>query len=81
MTFEKLEHSQVKASFEVTAEEFSVALDEAFKILNDNEIKIMKLRYYNSLTQSKTAEILNMSQVQVSRAEKKILLKLRRYLQ
>ena len=66
-----------------TEEEISnrLTLDEAFKILNDNEIKIMKLRYYNSLTQSKTAEILNMSQVQVSRAEKKILLKLRGYLQ
>lgn len=56
-------------------------LDEAFKILNENEIKIMKLRYFNYLTQSKTAEILNMSQVQVSRAEKKILLKLKGFLQ
>lgn len=66
-----------------TEEEISnrLTLDEAFKILDDNEIKIMKLRYYNSLTQSKTAEILNMSQVQVSRSEKKILLKLRGYLQ
>lgn len=66
-----------------TEEEISnrLTLDEAFKILNDNEIKIMKLRYYNSFTQSKTAEILNMSQVQVSRAEKKILLKLRGFLQ
>lgn len=65
-----------------TEEEISnrLTLDEAFKILDDNEIKIMKLRYYNSLTQSKTAEILKMSQVQVSRAEKKILLKLRGFL-
>ena len=35
MTFEKLEHSQIKASFEVSAEEFAVALDEAFKICNE----------------------------------------------
>ena len=35
MTFEKLEHSQIKASFEVTAEEFAAALDEAFKICNE----------------------------------------------
>ena len=56
-------------------------LDEAFKILNENEVKIMKLRYFNSLTQSKTAEILNRSQVQVSRAEKKILLKLKGFLE
>lgn len=35
MTFEKLEHSQIKATFEVSAEEFAVALDEAFKICNE----------------------------------------------
>ena len=35
MTFERLEHSQIKASFEVTAEEFAVALDEAFVICNE----------------------------------------------
>lgn len=35
MTFERIEHSQIKASFTVTAEEFAVALDEAFKICNE----------------------------------------------
>lgn len=54
-----------------------LVLDEAFKYLEENERKILTLRYYNSLTQSKTAKLLNMSQVQVSRAEKRILLKLR----
>lgn len=52
-------------------------LDEAFKILDQTEKEIMINRYYKSLTQSKTAEILNMTQVQVSRAEKKILSKLK----
>lgn len=52
-------------------------LDEAFKILDQTEKEIMVNRYYKSLTQSKTAEILNMTQVQVSRAEKKILSKLK----
>lgn len=52
-------------------------LDEAFKKLNETERKIMNCRYFNFMTQSKTAEILNMSQVQVSRAEKRILLKLK----
>ncbi len=52
-------------------------LDEAFKKLTEIERKIMNCRYYNSMTQSKTAQILNMTQVQVSRAEKKILLKLK----
>lgn len=55
-------------------------LDEAFKILNKTEREIMINRYYKSLTQSKTAEKLNMTQVQVSRAEKKILLKLKEVL-
>ncbi len=35
MTFEKLEHSQIKAHFEVSAEEFSAALEEAFVICNE----------------------------------------------
>ena len=52
-------------------------LDEAFKKLNETERKIMNCRYFNFMTQCKTAEILNMSQVQVSRAEKRILLKLK----
>jgi RNA polymerase sporulation-specific sigma factor len=54
-----------------------LCIDEAFKILSEDEQKIMKCRYFAQLTQSKTAKLLNMSQVQVSRAEKKILLKLR----
>ncbi len=57
-----------------------ILLDTAFKYLTKNETEILKCRYYNSLTQSKTAKLLNMSQVQVSRAEKKILLKLREIL-
>ena len=35
MKYERLEHSQIKASFEVSAIEFSQALDEAFKICNE----------------------------------------------
>ena len=57
-----------------------ILLDGAFRHLSEEEIKIIKYRYYGALTQSKTAKILNMSQVQVSRAEKKILQKLRNIL-
>ena len=57
-----------------------VMLDRAFRNLDENELKIVKCRYYQALTQSKTAKLLNMSQVQVSRAERKILRKLRDYL-
>lgn len=57
-----------------------VMLDSVFEYLEEDEKIIVKYRYYNSFTQSKTAKLLNMSQVQVSRAEKRILLKLRKYL-
>ena len=52
-------------------------LDEAMEKLSDSEREIINHRYFDLLTQSRTADILNMTQVQVSRAEKKILLKLR----
>lgn len=52
-------------------------LERAFKHLSDTEQQIIRLRYFEYLTQNETASLLGMSQVQVSRAEKKILLKLR----
>ncbi len=52
-------------------------LDSAFAKLNETEQSIIRYRYYEYLTQSETARLLSMSQVQVSRAEKKILMKLR----
>ncbi len=54
-----------------------LVIEEAFKNLEDIEREIMICRYYKYMTQSKTAKALNMTQVQVSRAEKRILLKLR----
>lgn len=56
-------------------------LDCAFKNLDKLEMQIVKYRYYDGLTQSKTAERLSMTQVQVSRTEKKILKKLRNILE
>ncbi len=53
---------------------------QALEYLNEKEREIIKCRYFSHLTQSKTAEVLNMTQVQVSRAEKKILVKLRNLL-
>lgn len=52
-------------------------LQRAFKHLDDTEQQIIHCRYFEYLTQNETAARLGMSQVQVSRAEKKILLKLR----
>lgn len=54
-----------------------ILIETATKNLSDTERLIIKYRYFDLFTQSKTASILNMSQVQVSRAEKKILLKMR----
>ena len=55
-----------------------LVIAQALKHLNEKEQGIIKCRYFSHLTQSKTAEVLNMTQVQVSRAEKKILVKLRK---
>lgn len=52
-------------------------IERAFKYLDQKEQQIIKCRYFEFLTQSETAQKLDMSQVQVSRAEKKILIKLR----
>ncbi len=54
-----------------------LVIEQAFKYLDETEQKIIVCRYYKYMTQSNTAKALNMTQVQVSRAEKKILLKLR----
>lgn len=52
-------------------------LEHAFKALDITEQQIIRCRYFDYLTQNETAAKLGMSQVQISRAEKKILLKLR----
>ena len=56
-------------------------LDEAFKILDSNEKQLMLYRYFRGFTQSATARVLNLSQVKVSRMEKKILQKLKKFLE
>lgn len=55
-------------------------IDFALDKLEDNEKQLVIYRYYEYLTQSQTAQKLSMTQVQVSRAEKKILKKLREIL-
>ena len=54
-----------------------LALKEVIKKLNDNDKNIINLRYYKLKTQTETAKILDMTQVQISRREKKILTFLR----
>ncbi len=57
-----------------------ISVEQAMKGLSEKEREIIKCRYFMQMTQSRTAERLNMTQVQVSRAEKKILSKLREVL-
>lgn len=57
--------------------DLKIDLDNSFKVLNEEEKEIIKSRYYDDLTQSEIAKKLNMTQVMVSRYEKKSLEKMR----
>ena len=52
-------------------------LSELLKLLEEEEQQLIWLRYFEEKTQMQTAAALGMTQVQVSRAEKKILKKMR----
>ena len=54
-----------------------IALREAIGSLSEREQMVIKLRFFHGLTQDKTAKILGVSQVQISRIEKKALAALR----
>lgn len=54
-----------------------MALRQAIDRLPERENMVIKLRYFHGLTQDRTARVLQVSQVQVSRIEKKALQKLR----
>ena len=55
-----------------------LAIGQLIKDLNDREKEIILLRYYKEKTQAQVAKILGISQVQVSRLERKILENMRR---
>lgn len=57
-----------------------LALGAVLEALPDTDRKLIELRYYQGLTQVKTAEMLGLSQVQVSRRERAILLEMRKRL-
>lgn len=56
-----------------------IALREAVARLPERERTVIDLRYFHGLTQERTAKILGVSQVQVSRIEKKALQQLRTF--
>ncbi|MCD7828111.1 MAG: sigma-70 family RNA polymerase sigma factor [Clostridiales bacterium] len=57
-----------------------IALKTALDCLSERDREIVELRYFRGLTQTVTAEKLGMTQVQVSRREKTVLLSLKKKL-
>lgn len=75
-----------RSVYETIGTEVKVSIDDQIDIsssldkLNDSEREIIKARYYNDMTQSEVARKLNMTQVMVSRYEKKGIEKMRQYM-
>ena len=55
-----------------------LTLHRTMQCLTEQERELIELRFYKGFTQTRTAEVLQISQVQVSRKEKAILSKMRR---
>ena len=58
-----------------------MCIEELIKTLNERDRKIIGLRFYKEKTQSEVAKMLGITQVQVSRLEKRIILSFREKLQ
>ena len=57
-----------------------ISLHQAIGNLSERESTVIKLRYFHGMTQQRVSVVLNVSQVQVSRIEKKALEKLRNFM-
>ena len=57
------------------------ALREGIEALEPREREVIKLRFYRGLTQQSAARIMNVSQVQISRLERRAIDELRTYLE
>lgn len=57
-----------------------IALHEAISQLDERQKAVISLRYFHGLTQEQIAGILGVSQVQVSRIEKKAIIQLRSFM-
>lgn len=57
-----------------------ILLEQGLAQLESKERQLIYLRYFMDYTQTKTAEVLHLSQVQVSRLERKVLNRLRKIL-
>lgn len=70
----------IPADDEYTLIDDRLSIEQVLNCLTENDRKLIRLRYFDGLTQSKTANILGVSQVQVSRREKIILSDMRKRL-
>ena len=50
-----------------------ISLNQAIERLQEREAMVIRLRYFHGLTQDRVSKVLQVSQVQVSRIEKKAL--------
>ena len=58
-----------------------ISLRQAIDILPEREATVIRLRYYHGLTQQRVSKVLSVSQVQVSRIEKKAITRLRQLME
>jgi RNA polymerase sporulation-specific sigma factor len=70
---DKLESSEDESQKTVN----QIALEEVMNGLEEKERTIIYMRYFEDKTQTEIADMIGISQVQVSRIEKKVLLKMR----
>ncbi len=74
-----------RSYYETISKEENVSLDDkltlqdSISVLNKEEQKIITCRYFKDMTQSEVAKELNMTQVMVSRYEKKSIQKMQKY--
>jgi len=71
----------VKDKFSTEDELEKIALKEAIKNLDERDRKIIILRYFRGKTQTEVSRIIGVSQVQISRIEKRVLTRLRENLE
>ena len=57
-----------------------ILINDSLETLSDLERKVVLSRYFEDLTQSETASLLGISQVKVSRIEKKGKAKIKEYI-
>ena len=55
-----------------------IAVEELMNYLDDRDRELIRLRYFEEKTQAQVADILEMTQVQVSRRERSLLSDMRR---